>query len=148
MRYYLYDARNPLYVPSEFPASYHAISDRTRKDEANGWAYVFQNRWELLAPQIMRLATLRTKAGALLSDDCAESLEALARKARQLHGFFQNRVEQIRKGPDIVAPWADQDWVQYVKASVEAISGDHTDKYSLEFEAKFEALKKLIEPFI
>ena len=35
-----------------------------------------------------------------------------------------------------------------VKDSVKVIPGEHTDRYSLEFEEKFAALKKLIDPFI
>ncbi len=149
MRYHFYDARNAMYVPSEFPASYYQVSgQRSRQEETDGWAHVYGARWALLSPQILHLATLRAKAGAVLSEDCADALEALARKARELHGFFQDRVEQIKVGPSIVAQWTNQDWVKRVKESVEVIPGDHTDPYSLEFEEKFEALKKLIDPFI
>ena len=35
-----------------------------------------------------------------------------------------------------------------VKYSVEVNLGDHTDPNSLEFEAQFHALRKLIEPFL
>lgn len=148
-RYHFYDARNAFYVTSEFPASYNQVSgERSRQEEVDGWAHVYAARWNLLGPQILRLATLRAKAGAVLSEDCADALEAMARKARELHNLFQERIGQIRAGPAIVAQWPDQDWVQRVTNSVQVIRGDHTDPYSLEFEATFAALKRLVDPFI
>jgi hypothetical protein len=147
-RYHFYDARNSMYLASEFPAAYHANANRTHQDEADGWAYVFKNRWDLLGTHILRLATLRAKAGALLSDDCATALEGLARKGRELHNFFADRIEQYRVGPNIVSQWTDQKWVQRVRDSVAVIPGDRSDPYSVEFEEKFASLKRLIDPFV
>lgn len=148
MKFYFYDARNPLYVASEFPAGYHQLVNPNNNAQASAWAYIYKGRWALLEPQILRLATLRAKAGALLGDECAAALEELAKKARQLHGYFQEKVVQFRSGPNIVALWPDQKWVQLVNDSVQANPQQPTDKYSLEFEEKFEALKRLIQPHI
>jgi hypothetical protein len=149
MKYHFYDARNAFYDIAEFPPSYRTQpSPRSNADEFTGWAYVFQNRYSLLSAQILRLANLRAKAGALLSEECAEALEAFAKKGRELHGFFQDRLEQIRAGDNIVSQWSDQSWVQRVKDSCQVISDEHTDRYSLEFEEKLTVLKNLINPFI
>jgi hypothetical protein len=149
IKYHFYDARNAFVVVGEFPPTYRSLRPpRSPGDEFMGWQHVFQNRYELLAPQISRLATLRAKAGALLSDECAAGLEALARKARELHGFFQDRLEQIRVGPNIVSQWTDQNWVKRVNTSFQVNPQDHSDPYSLEFEEKFAALMDLIKPFI
>jgi hypothetical protein len=148
MKYHFYDARNAFFDIAEFPPTYRTQpSPRSNADEFTGWAHVFENRYSLLSAQIMRLANLRAKAGALLSEESAEALEAVARKGRELHGFFQERLEQIRVGPNIVSQWPDQNWVKRVKESFE-VYPEHADAYSLEFEAKFDALRKLIEPFI
>jgi hypothetical protein len=148
-KYHFYDARNPWYDAAEFPPAYHAAQPpRSNTAEARGWAFLFERRYRLLNNQIMRLAKLRAKAGALLSEDSAEALEALARKARELHNFFQEKVAQIRAGPNIVSQWPDQQWVQRVNQSVEVNPEDHSDRYSLEFEAKFAKLMTLLEPFI
>jgi hypothetical protein len=148
MKYHFYDARGAFYGSWEFPPAYHSNSNRTRADEANGWAFVYQKRWDHLSPEILRLATLRAKAGAVLSAECAVALGELAKKARELNNFFAERVEQIRVGPNIVSQWTDQDWVKKVEDSVEAAPDNPTDSYTLEFEEKFQALKDLIEPFI
>lgn len=149
MKYHFYDARNAFFDIGEFPPTYRSQpSPRSYADEFTGWAYVFENRYSMLSAQIMRLATLRAKAGALLSDESAAALEALAKKGRELHGFFQDRLEQIRVGPNIVSQWTDQNWVKRVNASFQVIPQDHTDPYSLEFEEKFKALMRLIKPFI
>lgn len=147
-RYHFYDARNPMIFTPEFPASYHQSNQRSRKEEADGYAHVYDGRWKLLGPQILRLATLRAKAGALLSEDCAKALEELARKARELHNFFGHQIEQIRVGPDIVSQWPDQRWVQKVKGAIEVNPDDHSDPYSLEFETKFDTLRKSLEPYM
>jgi hypothetical protein len=147
MKYHFYDARSPFYGAWEFPPAYHSNSNRTRDDEADGWAFVFQKRWDHLSPEILKLATLRAKAGAVLNDDCAVALGELASKARELSNFFGERVGQYRAGPNIVAQWTDQDWVKRVKKSVEKIP-DESDPYTEEFERKFKALRDLIEPFI
>jgi hypothetical protein len=65
-----------------------------------------------------------------------------------LHNFFGHRIEQIRAGPDIVSQWPDQRWVQRVREAIEVNPDDHSDPYSLEFEAKFDALRTLLKPFI
>jgi len=148
MKYHFYDARNALYMASEFPPAYNAQTTHTNQEEAEGWGFVFQKRWDLLGPQITHLAKLRAKAGAILSEDCATALGDLARKARELHNFFSDRVEQYRVGPNIVRQWSDQNWVQRVKSSVQVIPDDHSDPYSVEFEEKFAVLKELTDPFI
>jgi hypothetical protein len=147
MKYHFYDARSPFYGAWEFPPAYHSNSNRTSNDEAAGWAFVFQKRWDHLSPEILRLATLRAKAGAILSDDCAAALGELAKKARELNNCFGDRVEQIRVGANIVAQWTDQDWVKRVKKSVEKVP-EESDPYTEEFEQKVKTLKDLLEPFI
>jgi len=146
-KYHFYDARNFFFGAWEFPAAYHAATMRTSHLEAEGFAYVFQNRYSTLSPHILHLATLRAKAGASLSEDCAKSLEELARKAGELNDWFRQRVEQLRAGENIVSQWPDQSWVKRVKESFEVCPG-RSDPYSREFEAKFDALKKSVAKFI
>lgn len=151
-RYLFYDARNPLYLEGEFPADYHSVPSEQRNDalKARAWAHVYENRWKLLEPQMLKLATVRARAGAVLGDDVAEAIEQLAKKGRQLQGYFQNRVEQIREGDELVALYPDQNWVKRVKRSVRANVEPATrdDDYSKEFEEKFAALEQLVRPFI
>jgi hypothetical protein len=147
IRYHFYGARNAFIDISEFPRGYSSQTNPSNSAKADAYAHVFNNRYSLLGEQIVRLATLRAKAGALLSEESAAALEELARKGRELHNFYQERVEQLRVGPGTVSQWPDQNWVKRVKESVE-VYPEHTDAYSLEFEAKFDALRKLIEPFI
>lgn len=145
LKYHFYEARSAWVDAGEFPAGYSTGGTPTQ--EAEAWAYVLQNRYDLLKPQILRLATLRAKAGALLSEETAEALGALARKASELHNFFRHRIEQIRVGPNIVSMW-DQQWVQKVNYSWQLGLQGQTDPYSLEFDQKFEALMKLVRQFM
>jgi hypothetical protein len=149
-KYLFYDARNPFYDSGEFPPSYHLrLEPRTDAEEAKAWAYVYRRRYRRLNKQILRLAILRAKAGALLSEESAAGLEDLARKARELRGFFQNKINQIRAGQQAVNQWRNQRWVKRVNEAVKLEPpNDHSDPYSLEFEAKFDALMDLVRPFI
>jgi len=151
-RYLFYDARNPLYTPPELPADYYTVSGDARSptQEARGWAHVYEGRWKLLEPQLLELARLRARAGAVLGDEVADAIESLAKKGRELHGFFQDRVEQIRSGEAIVSQWADQDWVKRVNEALTADPDRRTrdDRYSREFEDKFRALEALVSRLI
>jgi hypothetical protein len=147
-KYHFYDARSPLYEQWEFPPDYDVLTQHGRDDEAKAWAHLFTNRFRGLAEQVNRLATLRAKAGALLNEECAAALEELARKARSLRYMFQQKVEHRRVGPDIVAQWPDQAWVKQVDQSVEVNPQNHTDAFSIDFEARYAALMSLVKPFI
>jgi hypothetical protein len=146
--YHFYDARNPFYASGEFPAEYLVIENPTDRQNADAWAHVFQTRWDILYPHILKLATLRAKTKTLLSDECAVALDEYARKARELSNFFRERVIQYRNGENIVAQWPDQSWVQRVRKSIQVEGEDHSDPYSLEFEGKYDLLKAKTYPFI
>ena len=147
-RYHFYDARNTVITAGEFPAEYWASKARSNAQEADGFAKVYQGRWKHLWPQIEQLAILRAKAGALFGEEVASALDELARKARELQGFMENHLSELRAGPEIVSQWADQEWVRRVRNSVSVDPQDHTDDYSKEFEEKFEKLEKLVKPHI
>ena len=145
--YLFYDARNPFYAIAEFPAASRATRIRSDPEMASDWAHVFQGRWGLVDPQLIELARLRAKAGAVLGDEVADLIEKLARKGRELHGFFQDRVEQFRVGEAVVAGWPDQHWVERVRQSVEANpdKSARNDRYSVEFEEAHRALNTAVE---
>lgn len=152
-RYLFYDARSPLYTTDQFPPEYYTVSGaqgRTLTQEADGWAHLFANRWNLVSPQLHELVRSRARAGALLSDEVADAITDLARKGRELHGFMQHRVEQIRNGDQVVAQWPNQDWVRKVRESVEADPdpAHRDDAYSREFEEKFTKLERTVRPFL
>jgi hypothetical protein len=149
MKYHFYDARNPMYDPVEFPAAYNLQKPASRGplEKARGWAHAYDGRYRRLNRQILRLATLRAKAGALLSEECAAHLEALARKARLLREYFGHSVAQIKAGGEVVKQW-DQKWVERVKQSITANPMDHSDPYSLEFEATYDAFMDCLKPFL
>lgn len=150
-RYLFYDARNPWHSPGEFPPEYYTVSGRgrTQTQEAEGWAFLYRNRWGRLEQQMVKLAEQRARAGAVLGEGAAQALEDLARKGRELHDFMRHRVEQIRVGETIVSQWPNQEWVEQVKNSVEVKDPDKCDdSYSKEFEQKFKQLEQIVKPFI
>jgi hypothetical protein len=150
LKYYFYDARHPYVDTGEFPPNYRSLRPPiSPSDKAEGWAYVFKNRYDLLYPQIYRLATLRAKAGVLLSEESATALGDLARKARELDRFFRDRVQQIKLGREAVDELSDPTWVQQTIAAIQVKDlDDHSDQYSLEFEEKFDSLMKSVKMFL
>jgi hypothetical protein len=149
LKYHFYDARNMWWDASEFPPDYKTSSMPVSKtEEEKAWRYVFNNRWKTLRRPILRVANLRAKAAALLSEDSADALEVLARKASELRGFFNHRLEQIKVGKNIVNTWPDQDWVRKVNESFEVNPPDRTDAYSREFESKFRAVLERVTPYL
>jgi len=148
LRYHFYDARSSLIFAGEFPESYHAARDHTDVDKANAYAYVYERRFKAFSPRILRAWELRAKAGALLSDDVADALGLLARIADRLRSFFEQAVDMVRDGKDLVAQYPDQDWVKLVRSSVRVDPQERTDPYSQEFEAAFEKLKTSLTPYL
>jgi hypothetical protein len=152
-RYRFYDARNPLYMGYEFPAAYHAKAKetRTRDDEAAGWSHVFTARLIPLQEQKVVLAMLRARAGVLLGDDVAAHMETLARTCHQLESYMENKVNQYREGPEIVAMWSDQSYVEQVNNGVvvaDPSAKKHEDAFSIEFEEKFKTLENSVQPML
>ncbi|MGZ8992578.1 MAG: hypothetical protein ACXW16_01030 [Burkholderiaceae bacterium] len=144
LRYAFYDARSPLLLASEFPESYQErrMGEKpTRSQEAQEHAFVYQSRLKALWPYITECAKLRPKAGITFGDGCADALESLAKKARELEFIAQDYVEQMSVGQEIVTQWADQSWVKRVKTSIR-VGSDRQDPLSLEFEA---AMKKVFD---
>lgn len=148
-RYLFYDARSPLYLASEFPPWYHALKDPSDTQISMAYACVYQNRWQPLSDQMIVLAKLRARAGALLGEQVATAIESLARKGRELHRFMEDRVDQYRDG-ELVKQRPDQDWIAHVKASVTAAADPKArdDRYSKEFDAEFSKLEQLVQPFV
>ncbi len=150
-RYLFYDARSPSHDAGEFPPEYHAVSsrERTPTQEAEGWAFLYRNRWERLEQQMAKLGQLRARAGAVLGEGAAQALEELVQKGRELRDFMRHRVEQIRVGEAAVSQRPDQKWVERVKSGVDLKDPvKRDDAYSKEFEQKFEQLARVVRPFI
>jgi hypothetical protein len=149
LRYFFYDARNPLIDPSEFPPGYHNVvpNERTSVQQAAGYARVYNRRYKMVRRQILVVARLRARAGALFGDDLPKRMEELARKAGSLRTFMQEYVAQIRAGENIAAQWSNQDWNARVRESVKVDPDNHTDPFSLEFEQKFQAVEDLLQGY-
>jgi hypothetical protein len=148
LRYHFYDARSPLYEAWEFPVDYHKSMTHTDAEEADAFQHIFNTRLKQLWPQYLKVATLRAKAGAVLGEEFATSIEKLARKVRWLEFFMKQKVAQLRAGPAIVAQWSDQDYVVRVDQSVVVDPDNHGDSYSVEFETMFAELDGLLRPFM
>jgi hypothetical protein len=133
--YHFYDARSPWIAGGEFPRDYWEHGgNRSNAQEARGYAHVYNERWKILWPHIHEVATLRAKAGALLNDQAARALEALAKRADRLHDFFQQAVGYKRDGAELVAQYPNQEWVATVRRAVE-VHPERDDPYSKDFEA-------------
>jgi hypothetical protein len=149
LRYFFYDARNPFIDPGEFPPGYHNVvpNERTSAQEADGYAYVYTRRYKMVRRQILIVARLRARAGALFGDDLPKRMEELARRAGALRTLMQEYVAQIRAGENIAAQWPNQDWNARVRESVTVDPDNHTDRFSREFEEKFEAVEDVLKKY-
>lgn len=150
LRYFFYDARNPWVDAAEFPPDYHAalatFGERTAVQEAKGWAYVYNARYRMVRRQILVLARLRARAGAVLGEDMATAIEQLVRKAGELHGLMRARVEQYRAGDDVVNQRPNREWNARVREGVE-VPPEHDDRFSREFEERLKGLDDRLERY-
>lgn len=142
LRYFFYDARNPIIDRVEFPAAYYVVGQRTRDQEADGHAFVFNRRYKMVRHQILVLARLRARVAAALGDDTEHLIEALVRKAGELHGLMSHRVGQIRAGDVAVAARQNQEWELRVRYGSQLEDPTrHDDPYSQEFDSGLKALE-------
>jgi len=150
-RYHFYNARNPLYLAAEFPDWYNGTEkrERSRDMEARAWVHVFNGRYRPLHERVLELAKLRAKAIVVFGKELATSLEKVARNACSLRVMFEDRVEQIKVGPEIVSQWSHQDWAQKVRkpVAVDTLQNPQ-DSFSLDFERDFQALMELLKPYL
>jgi len=148
LRYFFYDARNPIIDPSEFPAAYYVVGERTRNQEADGYAYLFTRRYKMVRRQILVLARLRARAAAALGDDTEHLIEALVRKAGELHGLMSHRVGQIRAGDEVVATRPNQVWELRVRQGSQLEDpARHDDPLSVEFDSGLKALEERLAKY-
>src|ERR1700689_2929040 len=76
LRYFFYDARNPLVSSGEFPDKYHlAGGKRTSAQETEGWAHVYQERYKMVRRQVLVLARLRARAMTVMGAEVAKAIE-------------------------------------------------------------------------
>lgn len=148
--HHLYDARSPWIAAGEYPREYYEKDrhSRSNQDEARGLAHVYDERWKILWPQILRIATLRAKAGALLDDEVEKGLEALAKCADGLHDSFSWAVKFERDGRELVAQYSDQTWVARVRAAVAVDRDKRDDVYSKEFEEAYGKVVKSLKKYL
>lgn len=142
LRYAFYDARSAMIVGWEWPgwaSEGPRAGERYGDQIANEYRHVYTNRTRELFAFVRACLDLRARAWAVFGEECAISLENLARKAREFEFIAEEFVEQIRVGPKIVNSWNDQEWVARVKGSI-GVTSSRDDPYSLEFEAAFHRL--------
>lgn len=130
-------------------SNYHNVvpNERTNMQEAAGYARVYNRRYNMVRRQILVLARLRARAGALFGDELSKRMEELVRKAGSLRAFMQEYVAQIRAGENVAAQWPNQDWNARARDSVTVDPDNHTDPFSLEFEQKFQAVEDLLQGY-
>lgn len=141
LKYAFYGARSPMFWAGEFPESYskrYENREKPRHEIAEEFRHAYANRWKTLWPHIELLATLRSKAGAVLGDEIAQLAEDLAKKARELRFMMDEDIEQKRVGPDVVKRWSDQEFHKRVRDSV--VSHEAQDPLSKEFDAALDRL--------
>jgi hypothetical protein len=143
LKLHFYDARSPFIGAWEFDKKYQELEQPTNADKAEAYAHVYNTRWQHVHPELKNVATLMAKATALLGEPQSGAMDKLIKTASGLSSAYQERVEQLRAGPDIIAQWADQDWVRYVQKSVEVFE-ERDDKLSADFERDFHALIALL----
>jgi hypothetical protein len=147
-RHRFFEARERNIDMSEYPPAFHSQREhRSNEQLAEALRHVYAHRYRPLKRQITRLGTLRAKAEVLLNEATASQLRALIQEAEKLEGFFANKVWFIVEGEENVRTWhKKKPWVDQVYDAV-AASPDHSDPYSLEFEAKFQALIDVLQRF-
>lgn len=150
LSYAFYGARSPMIEGWEFPERYWTRDggrSRTNTEEGEAYAHVYRRRIQELWPSIMAVAGLRAKAGAVLAEDVSENLEGLAKKARELQFYFEQRVRQIQSGPESVKQWSDQNYVAKVNSSV-VVHDPPDDAFSKEFEELLTRLLERVKPYL
>jgi hypothetical protein len=131
-----FESRAPMYMAWEFPERYHNTprDERTDEVEAEAWAHAHETRWKIVYEQILKVAQLRGKVGAVLGDKAAEEMEKLARKAKMLSWWMSEDVKIKRAGRATVAGWNSQDHVRQVPLHV-SVTDTQDDAFSTEFNA-------------
>jgi hypothetical protein len=149
LRYFFYDARSPWVDRGEFPPGTGDIPNNQRHDALNArvFAHAYNRRYKMVRRQILVVARLRARAGAVFGDELANKMEELVRVAGRLHTYFQEYVVMIREGREVLATRVDQDWQATVRAAVKVDPEHRTDPYSLEFEQKLKAIDDLLAKF-
>jgi hypothetical protein len=147
LRYVFYDARNVRQDPWEFPHVYLTRTNPTNDEKAEAYTQLYRARWRLIEPQIEVLTRLRARVGALLGDDVAAAMEKLIRTARELERYFNLHIMQINPGEKVTVQLRDQATVERIRSSVSA-PDNHSDSYSVEFEAAFSNLQALLKHYV
>ena len=148
LTYLFFEARSPWFEGWEFPDDYNLkpSRERTADDEVKAWEHVYNNRWKHLHPQILKVAQLRAKVGAVLGDNAADAAEKVARAAKKLEFWWGRDLEQKSAGADAVAARRDQNIVDEVRQSIVLADGTKNDKYSREFSSAADSLLALAQP--
>lgn len=84
-------SRSPWVSPSEYPETYNPASRNSSKDEANAWAFIYNNRWKPVRKAYLEFEAQVLEAEALWGND--EEIRVKADLVWSCLGDLRNAME-------------------------------------------------------
>lgn len=134
--------RSPMVMGHEFPEDYRKeLPNPSLKAKGEGFAFVYQKRWELLAPALEELGVNCLEAKVVLGREVFEETEKFRRCISRLRISLEDYVQEMASPPGGAA---DNEYGRHVRLDVWEFN-DKVNPLTIDFKASVSELERLVE---
>ena len=138
--------RSPFIRGQEFPPSYYGNSNRTAKEEAEGWAHVYKTRWEPVWTAIQEFDAQSLESEALWGEPARQNTQALRSCVKELNVAIEAFIEDKAEGGQNFA--TDREFGKRMRSTVFASGSDQSNDLSTSIAVAVKGIEEMLRPHL
>jgi hypothetical protein len=143
----LQQSRSPLLSAREFPDEYHEGGlKKTPEQEANGYAYLYSNRWSPVWEVMQEFDASTLEAEALWGSPVREATDQLRKVVREVSVAIEAIISNAAaNGEDFST---DREFGKKMRSTVSALPSDAKNELNIKLSAAVEVIDNLLRPHL
>lgn len=139
--------RSPMIWAHEFPPEYQKAGlTRTPQQQAEGYAFVYANRWEPVFLALQEFDATTIEAEALWGSAVRTATDQLRSVARQVNAAIDTYIDDAASGGHIFT--LDRELGQEIRATISATSSQQENRINIALHKAVEGIDALILPHL
>jgi hypothetical protein len=140
-------SRSPLLSAHEFPPEYHeAGAKRSSEREAQGYAYVYFNRWAPVGEAMQEFDASVLEAEALWGKPVRDTTDQLRKVVREVNVAVDALIANAASGGEDFS--SDREFGKLMRSTVSAVPTDSKNEVNGKLAAAIQALDELLRPHL
>lgn len=142
----IYDARSPLIRSSEFPPEYNLNNHKTKNDNADAYAHVFNNRWEFVAKAVQEFDVASLEAEALWFKESSNRTSELRQCLVEIRASTESFVSNAASGNQDFE--SDKKFGKSVRENVFSSRDSKDNKMNIKINNSIESIEEFLKSYI